>query len=117
MPTNLANRRAALGEMKAHAADAAGLMKTLGNEQRLLVLCSLTEGPLTVGELNRRVPLSQSALSQHLAKLREAGLVETRREAQTIHYSLAAGPVTALMATLHDIYCAPAAPRRSDRRT
>ena len=76
MPTNPASRRPALGEMKAHAADAAELLKALGNEQRLLVLCSLAEGPLTVGELNRRVPLSQSALSQHLAKLREAGLVE-----------------------------------------
>lgn len=110
-------RRAALGEMKAHAADAAELLKALGNEQRLLVLCSLAEGPLTVGELNRRVPLSQSALSQHLAKLREAGLVGTRREAQTIHYSLASGPVTAVMATLRDIYCTPpATARRAGRR-
>ena len=109
MPTNRASRHPALGEMKAHAADAAELLKALGNEQRLLVLCSLAEGPLTVGELNRRVALSQSALSQHLAKLREAGLVETRREAQTIHYSLASGPVTAVMGTLRDIYCAPPA--------
>ena len=117
MSTNYASRRPALGEMKAHAADAAELLKALGNEQRLLVLCSLAEGALTVGELNRRVPLSQSALSQHLAKLREAGLVETRREAQTIHYSLAAGPVTAVMATLRDTYCAPpAGPRRALRR-
>ncbi|MFO1407613.1 MAG: metalloregulator ArsR/SmtB family transcription factor [Steroidobacteraceae bacterium] len=118
MPTTpVPSRRPPLGDMKAHAADAAELLKALGNEQRLLVLCSLAEGPLTVGELNRRVPLSQSALSQHLAKLREAGLVETRREAQTIHYSLATGPVTSVMATLRDIYCAPAAPlRRSARR-
>jgi DNA-binding transcriptional ArsR family regulator len=106
-----------LADMKAHAADAAGLLKAVGNEQRLLVLCSLSEGPLAVGDLNRRVPLSQSALSQHLAKLREAGLVETRREAQTIYYSLAAGPVTALMSVLRDIYCTPKpAPRRGSRR-
>jgi DNA-binding transcriptional ArsR family regulator len=117
MPTNRASRHPALGEMKAHAADAAELLKALGNEQRLLVLCSLAEGPLTVGELNRRVALSQSALSQHLAKLREAGLVETRREAQTIHYSLASGPVTAVMGTLRDIYCArPATTGRAARR-
>jgi ArsR family transcriptional regulator, virulence genes transcriptional regulator len=116
MSTIPANRRPALGEMKAHAADAAELLKALGDEQRLLVLCSLAEGALTVGELNRRVALSQSALSQHLAKLREAGLVETRREAQTIHYSLASGPVTAVMSTLRDIYCAPAAATRQRAR-
>jgi DNA-binding transcriptional ArsR family regulator len=115
--TPIQTRHPPLADMKAHAADAAGLLKALGNEQRLLVLCSLAEGPLTVGELNRRVPLSQSALSQHLAKLREAGLVETRREAQTIHYSLTDGPVTTVMETLRDIYCAPAtASRRTARR-
>jgi DNA-binding transcriptional ArsR family regulator len=94
-----------IAEMHAHAGDAAQLLKTLGNEQRLLVLCNLISGPLSVGELNERVELSQSALSQHLALLREAGLVETRREAQTIYYSLPPGPVTRVMATLQDIYC------------
>ena len=92
-------------EMHAHAGDAAQLLKTLGNEQRLLVLCNLLERPMTVGELNARMDLSQSALSQHLALLREAGLVETRREAQTIYYSLPPGPVTRVMAVLQDIYC------------
>jgi DNA-binding transcriptional ArsR family regulator len=101
---------AALDQMKVHASDAAALMKTLGNEQRLLVLCNLLEHPMTVGELNQRMSLSQSALSQHLALLREAGLVETRREAQSIHYSLPPGPVTRVMALLQDIYCAPGAP-------
>jgi DNA-binding transcriptional ArsR family regulator len=96
-----------LDEMKSHAADAAQLMKALGNEQRLLVLCNLLERPMTVGELNARMDLSQSALSQHLALLREAGLVETRREAQSIHYSLPSGPVVRVMALLQDIYCAP----------
>jgi DNA-binding transcriptional ArsR family regulator len=102
--------RAALDQMKVHASDAAALMKTLGNEQRLLVLCNLLEQPMTVGELNERVSLSQSALSQHLALLREAGLVETRREAQSIHYSLPPGPVTRVIALLQDIYCAPGSP-------
>ena len=104
-----------LDEMKTHASDAAQLLKALGNEQRLLVLCNLLERPMSVGELNQRVDLSQSALSQHLALLREAGLVETRRDAQSIHYSLPAGPVTKVMALLQDIYCAPeSAAGRSD---
>lgn len=92
-------------EMHAHAGDAAHLLKALGNEQRLLILCNLLAKPLSVGELNDRLELSQSALSQHLALLREAGLVDTRREAQSIFYSLPAGPVTRIMATLQDIYC------------
>jgi len=91
--------------MHDHADDAAQLLKVLGNEQRLLILCNLLGGPLSVGDLNARLDLSQSALSQHLALLREAGAVETRREAQCIFYSLPAGPVTRVMAVLQDIYC------------
>ena len=91
--------------VQAHAGEAARLLKALGNEQRLLVLCHLLDGPLSVGELNQRVELSQSALSQHLALLRELGLVETRREAQTIYHSLPDGPVVRVMALLQDIYC------------
>jgi DNA-binding transcriptional ArsR family regulator len=103
---------ARIDEMRAHAGDAAHLMKALGNEQRLLILCHLLARPLSVGELNERLELSQSALSQHLALLREAGLVDTRREAQSIFYSLPPGPVTRIMALLQDIYCSvPPAPR------
>jgi DNA-binding transcriptional ArsR family regulator len=91
--------------MHAHAAEAAQLLKALGNEQRLHILCNLLDGPLSVGELNQRLELSQSALSQHLALLREMELVETRREAQTIYYSLPDGPVVRVMALLQDIYC------------
>jgi len=91
--------------MHAHAAEAAQLLKALGNEQRLHILCNLLDGPLSVGELNQRLDLSQSALSQHLALLREMELVETRREAQTIYYSLPDGPVVRVMALLQDIYC------------
>lgn len=91
--------------MHAHAAEAAQLLKALGNEQRLHILCNLLDGPLSVGELNQRLNLSQSALSQHLALLREMELVDTRREAQTIYYSLPAGPVVRVMALLQDIYC------------
>ena len=105
----------AVESMKVHVSDAAQLLKALGNEQRLLILCNLLERPMSVGELNDRVPLSQSALSQHLALLRETGLVETRREAQSIHYSLPPGPVTRVMTVLQEIYCAPdgAGARRS----
>jgi DNA-binding transcriptional ArsR family regulator len=92
-------------QMQAHLAEAAHLLKALGNEQRLHILCNLLEGPLSVGELNQRLELSQSALSQHLALLRESGLVDTRREAQTIYYSLPDGPVIRVMALLQDVYC------------
>lgn len=108
----------ALAEMVRHAGDAAVLLKALANEQRLLVLCSLVDGPKSVSELNRAVELSQSALSQHLAVLRDAGVVTTRREAQTIHYSLADGPAAGVMAALHAWFCAPKPARRhaSDRQ-
>jgi DNA-binding transcriptional ArsR family regulator len=107
-PRSVPGRRAASSaeEMKEHAAEAAQLLKALGNEQRLQILCNLLEAPLSVGELNARIDLSQSALSQHLAVLREAGLVETRRDAQTIVYSLPDGPVTKVMGVLQQIYCA-----------
>src|SRR5512134_1735448 len=95
----------AADQMREHLAEAAQLLKALGNEQRLHILCNLLEGPLSVGELNQRLELSQSALSQHLALLRESGLVDTRREAQTIYYSLPDGPVVRVMALLQDIYC------------
>lgn len=91
--------------MRAHAGDATRLLKSLANEKRLQVLCLLAEGERSVGELNAQLDLSQSALSQHLALLREEGLVQTRREAQTILYSVAPGPVHQLLHTLHTIYC------------
>ena len=93
------------GDMQDHASDAAGLMKALGNESRLMILCILAEGERSVGELNEMVPLSQSALSQQLARLRQQGLVRTRRESQTIYYSLASGPADRVINLLHEIYC------------
>ena len=95
-------------QMQVHAADAAGLMKALGNESRLMILCTLAGGERSVGELNEIVPLSQSALSQQLARLRQQGLVETRRESQTIFYSLTPGPADRVINLLHDIYCSSA---------
>ena len=97
-----------LEAMHAHAGDAAQLLKALANERRLQVLCLLAGGERSVGELQGLLDLGQSALSQHLAVLREEGLVLTRRDAQTILYSLAPGPAAAVMETLHGIYCAPA---------
>ena len=92
-------------ELSPHAAEAAALLRALANEQRLMILCHLVSGPLTVGELNERIPLSQSALSQHLAVLRESGIVLTERKAQTVTYSLPPGPVTRLLGVLHEEYC------------
>jgi DNA-binding transcriptional ArsR family regulator len=91
--------------MRPHARSAAALLRALSNEQRLLILCHLSEGERSVGELNDRLPLSQSALSQHLAVLREGGVVATRREGQSVLYSLADGPAARVVGTLHDIYC------------
>lgn len=79
----------------------------LANSHRLMILCELHEGERTVGMLQRAVGIGQSALSQHLAKLRHDGLVTTRREAQTIHYSLADPNVQEVIALLHRLYCEP----------
>lgn len=79
----------------------------LANSHRLMILCELHEGERTVGMLQRAVGIGQSALSQHLAKLRHDGLVTTRREAQTIHYSLADPNVREVIALLHRLYCEP----------
>ncbi len=95
--------------MQANADEAARLLKMLANGQRLRVLCLLIGGELSVGQINERIDLSQSALSQHLARLREEGLVETRRESQTIYYRLNSGPAQRVISSLHDIYCVPAA--------
>ena len=94
-----------MNDMQLHASDAAGLMKALGNESRLMVLCTLAAGERSVSDLNEIVPLSQSALSQQLARLRQQGLVKTRRESQTIFYSLTPGPTDRVINLLHDIYC------------
>ena len=99
--------------MQRGAEQAAAMLRTLGNEHRLLLLCLLIEhGELSVGAMQEHVELSQSALSQHLARLRDDGLVSTRREAQTIFYALAPGPAEAVIRTLPGIYCAPRRPGR-----
>ena len=98
--------------MRGHAGDAAALLKALANENRLMILCLLADGEQSVGEINAMVDLSQSALSQHLAVLRDEALVQTRREAQSVYYSLVPGPALAVIRTLHGIYCAPVRTRK-----
>jgi DNA-binding transcriptional ArsR family regulator len=91
--------------MRQNASDAVSLLKGLANESRLMILCVLSEGELSVGQLNQRIRLSQSALSQHLAVLREQGLVQTRRESQTIYYRLSDTTALTIIELLHDVYC------------
>ena len=91
--------------LRGHAERAAQLMKALSNPHRLMVLCHLAERERSVGELGALVGLGQSALSQHLARLRADGLVKTRRDRQTIHYSLDGEAVMRVIKTLYDIYC------------
>lgn len=93
--------------MEEHAAEAASLLRLLANERRLLLLCILiAEGEAHVGRLAERVGLSQPAASQHLAKLREDGLVATRRTGTTIHYRIADPRVARVIATLREVFCA-----------
>jgi DNA-binding transcriptional ArsR family regulator len=98
-------------QMARNAGEAARFLRALANESRLMVLCTLAEGESSVSGLLERVPLSQSALSQHLAVLRREGLVATRREAQTIHYRLADARVQRLIPVLYDLFCDPAGSR------
>lgn len=90
---------------------AAGLLSAMANPKRLMILCSLVEGEVPVGVLASQVGLSQSALSQHLSKLRAQKLVKTRRDAQTIYYSSTSESVIKVLQTLEDIYCQPTAAR------
>jgi DNA-binding transcriptional ArsR family regulator len=102
-------------EMAQHAEQAAALLKALAHPARLLVLCRLLEGETSVGELQPLVGLSMSALSQHLAVLREMDLVSTRREAQSIYYSLVNGPALGVLDALYAAYCVPELPKRRRR--
>lgn len=99
------SKRPLAKRMARHAEDAAQLLRALSHPARLLVLCSLVEGEKAAGELETLAGLSQSALSQHLAVLREQGLVRTRREAQSVIYTVADGPALAVLRALHQEYC------------
>ena len=91
--------------MAAAASKASELMKTLGHKDRLMVLCHLTSGEKSVGELARLLDIPQSPLSQHLARMRKEHLVSTRRDAQTIYYSIASREAAAMVTLMHGLYC------------
>ena len=93
--------------LQSRAGAAEALLKALANRWRLMILCELHMGERSVTQLQNVVGLGQSALSQHLARLREDGLVTTRREAQTIFYSLASVEVVRIIGLLHELYCSP----------
>ena len=98
-------------ELKDKAPVATALLKSLGNENRLMILCQLVDGEKSVNELEALVGLRQSALSQHLAILRRENLVATRRKAQFIYYSLASTEARTIIEALYSLYCAPKAAR------
>lgn len=97
---------------KADSARAAAFLKAVANVNRLMILCELKDGERSVSALEGVVPLTQSALSQHLAKLRAENLVKTRREAQTIYYSLADARIARLIDTLDELFCSSTSKKR-----
>lgn len=105
--------------MAAAAEEASELLRSLGNRHRLLILCQLTEGERSVGDLAEFLGLRDSTVSQHLSLLRRDGLVRSRRDGQTIWYSIASLPARRVLETLFEIFCRPAsvcAPRAPSGR-
>ncbi len=98
-------------DFASRAGNAEAFLKALANRHRLMILCELHKGEQSVGVLHEAIGLSQSALSQHLARLREDALVKTRRESQTIYYSLASKEASRMIALLYDLFCAPGCKR------
>lgn len=104
-----------LTDLQASAQDAARLLRALANERRLMILCQLADGERSVGEIQPHVGLSQSALSQHLAVLREEAVVATRRQGQTIWYRIADPAAAKVVAALAEIFCPAKPPAHGDR--
>lgn len=106
MKTTTGSTSNASRDLKAKAGQVADLLRAIANDRRLLILCRLVEcGEATVSQLAEDVELSQSALSQHLARMRQEGLVTFRRDAQTLWYRIADPRVEDLLGTLHRLYC------------
>ena len=103
----------AADELQEIASEASDFLKQLANEQRLMILCHLADGEKSVSELQGLLGLQQSSLSQHLAKLRNQNIIEARRSAQTMLYSIADPNALQVIQLLHKIYCTPATLRRS----
>lgn len=93
-------------EMRGRAGEAGRFLKSICNEHRLLILCSLAEGEKSVGELERLLEMRQPHLSQHLTRLRESGLVRTRRVSRTVHYRLGSEPAERMIGLLYELFCA-----------
>lgn len=91
--------------VRANALEAERYLKVIGNHKRLMILCALMDGELSVGELNAQIELSQSALSQHLAMMREQGFLATRKQAQVVYYRVVDEKVSGLLAALYEIFC------------
>ena len=96
-----------LDQMARSATRASGLMKTLGHKDRLMILCHLADGEKSVGQIANLLEIPQSPLSQHLSRMRKEGLVDTRREAQTIFYSLKSGEASRIVEVLYELFCEP----------
>ena len=96
-----------LDQMARSASRASALMKTLGHKDRLMILCHLADGEKSVGQIARLLQIPQSPLSQHLSRMRKEGLVDTRREAQTIYYSLKSGEASRIVEVLYELFCVP----------
>ncbi|WP_299074335.1 metalloregulator ArsR/SmtB family transcription factor [uncultured Paraglaciecola sp.] len=94
-----------LNQIKTNATEAEAFLKMLANKNRLMILCSLIDKKCSVTELNQLVPLSQSALSQHLAALRKAELVSTQRQAQTIYYTVSDDKVKQIVEKMYEFFC------------
>ena len=96
-----------LNQMAQSASRASALMKTLGHKDRLMILCHLADGEKSVGQIADLLEIPQSPLSQHLSRMRKEGLVDTRREAQTIYYSLKSGEASRIVEVLYELFCEP----------
>lgn len=96
-----------LNQMAESATRASALMKTLGHKDRLMILCHLAAGEKSVGQIADLLEIPQSPLSQHLSRMRKEGLVDTRRQAQTIFYSLKSGEASRIVEVLYELYCVP----------
>lgn len=94
-----------IARLRSAAHDASALLRALANEDRLLILCQLTQGEMSVGELEAQLDIRQPTLSQQLAVLRSEALVSTRRDGKRIYYSVADGAVLAVLACLYDQFC------------
>jgi len=99
-------------DMKQNAEEASGFLKNLANPSRLMILCLLTQGEMCVTDILAHLDISQTALSQHLARLRAEGIVDFRREHRTLDYFIKNENVAAIISALYDIYCAPPKARK-----